>query len=91
MILKTTPYIICESYPEYSDDWDEFINNGTDLYYSNGFVLPSEKYDEYCAFLFDLLGKWIMKLLKGRYEISGIIGGVILIGLAIWVILSHYL
>lgn len=37
------------------------------------------------------LGKQIMKLLKGKYEISGIIGGVILILLAVWVILSHYL
>ena len=37
------------------------------------------------------LGKQVMKLLKGRYEISGIIGGIILIALAIWVILSHYL
>lgn len=37
------------------------------------------------------LGKQITKLLKGRYEISGIIGGIILILLAVWVILSHYL
>ena len=36
------------------------------------------------------LGKHIMKLLKGKPEISGIIGGVILILLAIWVIVSHY-
>ena len=36
------------------------------------------------------LGKQIMKLLKGRYEISGIIGGVILILLAVWVVVSHY-
>lgn len=36
------------------------------------------------------LGKQIIKLLKGRYEISGIIGGAILILLAIWVIVSHY-
>lgn len=36
------------------------------------------------------LGKQIIKLLKGRYEISGIIGGIILILLAVWVILSHY-
>lgn len=36
------------------------------------------------------LGKQIIKLLKGKYEISGIIGGIILILLAIWVILSHY-
>lgn len=37
------------------------------------------------------LGKQIMRLLKGKYEISGIIGGIILILLAVWVILSHYL
>ena len=36
------------------------------------------------------LGKQIMKLLKGKYEISGIIGGVILILLAVWEVLSHY-
>ena len=36
------------------------------------------------------LGKQIMRLLKGRYEISGIIGGIILILLAVWVIVSHY-
>ena len=37
-----------------------------------------------------LLGKEIIKLLKGKYEISGIIGGIILILLAVWVIVSHY-
>ena len=37
-----------------------------------------------------LLGKQIVKLLKGRYEISGIIGGIILILLAVWVVISHY-
>ena len=36
------------------------------------------------------LGKQIIKLLKGRYEISGIIGGIILILLAVWVVISHY-
>ena len=36
------------------------------------------------------LGKQIMKLLKGKYEISGIIGGIILILLAVWVVVSHY-
>ena len=37
------------------------------------------------------LGKQIMKLLRGKYEISGIIGGVILILLAVWVVVSHYM
>lgn len=36
------------------------------------------------------LGKQIMRLLKGKPEISGIIGGIILILLAVWVVLSHY-
>lgn len=38
-----------------------------------------------------LLGKQIMRLLKGKYEIAGIIGGCILILLAVWVVISHYL
>ena len=37
-----------------------------------------------------LLARGIHKLLKGKYEITGIIGGTILILLAIWVIVSHY-
>ena len=37
------------------------------------------------------LGKQILKLLKGKTEISVIIGGCILICLAVWVVLSHYL
>lgn len=36
------------------------------------------------------LGKQIVKLLKGKYEITGIIGGLILIFLAVWVLLGHY-
>ena len=37
------------------------------------------------------LGNKIEKLLKGKVEITGIIGGIILIILGIWIILSHYL
>ena len=36
------------------------------------------------------LGKQVMHLLKEKYEISGIIGGIILILLAVWVVVSHY-
>ena len=36
-------------------------------------------------------GKQIEKLLKGKYEISSIIGGAILISLSIWILLSHLL
>lgn len=36
------------------------------------------------------LGKQILKLLKGKVMISEIIGGIILIGLGIWIIVGHY-
>ena len=38
-----------------------------------------------------LLGNKIEKLFKGKTEITSIIGGCILIILAIWIVLSHYL
>lgn len=37
-----------------------------------------------------LLGKQIVKLFKGKTEITSIIGGCILILLAVWIVLSHY-
>ena len=37
-----------------------------------------------------LLGKQILKLLRGKTEISGVIGGIILILLGVWIVLSHY-
>ena len=37
------------------------------------------------------LGKSIVKLLKGKTEITSVIGGVILILLAVWIVVSHYL
>ena len=36
------------------------------------------------------LGHRIEKLLKGKFEITAILGGSILILLAVWIILSHY-
>ena len=37
------------------------------------------------------LGGKIEKLLKGKFEITGIIGGIILIILGFWIIISHYI
>jgi len=37
------------------------------------------------------LGNKIEKLFKGRYEITQIIGGVILLLLGVWIVLGHYL
>lgn len=48
-----------------------------------------------CTFVISLIGiilaRQVHKLLKGKYEITGIIGGCILIALAIWILLSHFL
>ena len=48
-----------------------------------------------CTFIISLigvfLGKFFEKLLKGKYDISSIIAGIILITLSIWIVLSHYL
>lgn len=38
-----------------------------------------------------ILAKQIHKLLKGRHEITNLIGGIILVSLAIWIVLSFYL
>lgn len=47
-----------------------------------------------CTFSISLvglfLGKQIVKLLKGKFEITSIIGGAILIILAIWIVLEFY-
>lgn len=37
------------------------------------------------------LSSFFMKLFKGKYEVTEVIGGIILISLAVWVVLSHYL
>ena len=37
------------------------------------------------------LGRAIDRLFRGKYEITCVIGGVILILLAVWIVLSHYL
>ena len=43
------------------------------------------------SFVGVILGKQIVKLFKGKYEVTQIIGGCILLSLAVWVVLSHYL
>ena len=36
-------------------------------------------------------GKFFEKLFKGKYDLSSIIAGIILVILAVWIVLSHYL
>lgn len=51
--------IVKQMYPDYASDWDKYIKNGEDLYYSSGFIMRSEDYDSYCEFLFNCLSNWI--------------------------------
>lgn len=46
-------------HPEYSEDYDKYIKNGPDLYYSNGFIMKAEDYDRYCEFLFTCLNEYL--------------------------------
>ena len=42
-------------FPEYSEDYDKYIKNSDRLYYSNGFIMRSQDYDNYASFLFSCL------------------------------------
>ena len=54
--------IIKEMYPEYSEDYDKYIKNGTNILYSNGFILKQEDYDDYCEKLFSVLREWLRRM-----------------------------
>lgn len=47
-----------------------------------------------CTFTISMIGillaRQVTKLLKGKFEITGIIGGIILILLGIWIVVSHF-
>ena len=46
-------------HPDYAKDYDKYIKNGENLYYSNGFIMKSEDYNRYCEFLFDCLTHYL--------------------------------
>lgn len=43
------------------------------------------------SFIGTIFGHFFERILKGKYEVASIIGGSILLLLAIWIVLSHYL
>lgn len=53
--LLVMEVIIKMYYPEYADDYDKYIKEGENLYYSNGFILRSEDYDRYAEFMYGCL------------------------------------
>lgn len=46
-------------HPEYAEDYNKYIKNGENLYYSNGFIMKSEDYDRYSEFLFECLNHYL--------------------------------
>ena len=47
-------------FPDYAEDYDKYIKNGPNLFYSNGFIMKSEDYDRYCEFLFTCLSGYLL-------------------------------
>lgn len=50
--------ILKENYPDYAQEWDNRVRGGNVLFYSQGWVARAEDFDNYCEWLFDLLGKF---------------------------------
>lgn len=50
--------IVKSLYPDYADDFDNYIVGGDIIFYSNSFILRSEDYDKYCEWLFNVLGEF---------------------------------
>lgn len=57
--LESMRKVVGDLYPEYRRWWNEYIEHGENLYYSSGFIMPAEKYDEYCEFLFNCFDGWL--------------------------------
>lgn len=57
--LTIMEYVVKLVFPDYREDWDKYINNGENLYYSNGFIMSSENYDKYAQFLFTCLNTYL--------------------------------
>lgn len=51
--------VIKMKFPEYAEDYDKYIKNGPDLYYSNGFIMRAEDFDRYSEFLFACLNGYL--------------------------------
>lgn len=47
--------IIAERYPEYSESFDRYIKNNSEIYYSAGFITTRKVFNDYCKFLHSIL------------------------------------
>lgn len=59
--LDTIEEIIAEKYPEYIQPWQEYVNEGTVLYYGAGMVLRTADFERYCELLFGICDEFIKR------------------------------
>ena len=57
--LSLLEIVIKMYHSDYSSDYDKYIKEGGNLYYSNGFIMRGEDFDRYSEFLFDCLEKYL--------------------------------
>lgn len=53
--LERIKNIVIRLYPEYEKSWQDYVENGHYLFYSNGLALRAEDYKKYCEWLFSIL------------------------------------
>ena len=51
--------LIIKYYPNYVIPYENIIENGSILFYSNGFITTKENHNKICSFVFDVLFKFI--------------------------------
>lgn len=57
--IKLLTEIIRDKYGQYYDFWDKHFMRGNVLYYSTSYVMDRSTFDEYCNFLFGVLGYYV--------------------------------
>lgn len=68
--MQVLEKVVKDLYPEYSDDFDEYITYGTKLYYSNGLIMRTEAFDKYCEWLFSILWRFVEA--RGWYSLDDV-------------------
>lgn len=55
--ITLTEMVVKQFYPELTDSWDSVMKNQRKMLYSNGMIMPAGVFDQYCEFLFTVLGE----------------------------------
>lgn len=66
--MKYLEEVVKDLYPDYAADFDNLINRGTTLYYSNGLIMRTEDFDAYCEWLFKILFGFVTA--RGWYSLD---------------------